>query len=60
MQNMNCIIKPVVIGAIGIETNVLKKLETKPIQHSIDSLQKTAVLGAPEIVREMLQSTLKA
>ena len=61
MWNMKCIIKPVIIGATGIETNVLKKnLETVPVKHSTDSLQHTAVLGAPEIVREILWSALKA
>jgi hypothetical protein len=37
---------PVIIGAAGIVTNVLRKnLEAIPGKHSIDSLQKTAVLG---------------
>jgi hypothetical protein len=61
MWNLKCIIKPVITGATGIETNVLKKkLETIPVQHSIESLKKTAVLRAPEIVRKILQSALKA
>ena len=41
MQNMKCIIKPVIIGVTGIETNFLKKnLETIPVQHSVDSLKR--------------------
>jgi hypothetical protein len=33
MWNMKCIIKPVIIGATGIETNFLKKnLETITVQ----------------------------
>jgi hypothetical protein len=37
---------PVIIGATGIVSKSLQKyLETIPRQHSIDSLQKTAILG---------------
>jgi hypothetical protein len=37
---------PVIIVATGIVTKVLKKnLETVPEKQSIDSLQKTAILG---------------
>jgi hypothetical protein len=58
---MKCIIKPVIIGATGIETNFLtKNLENFPVQYSTDSLRRTAVLGTPEIVREILQSALEA
>jgi alkanesulfonate monooxygenase SsuD/methylene tetrahydromethanopterin reductase-like flavin-dependent oxidoreductase (luciferase family) len=61
MWNMKFIIEPVITGATGIETNFLKKnLETIPVQHSMGSLQKTALLGTPEIVREILQSALEA
>ena len=46
MWNLKCTIVPVIIGATGIVTRSLKKnLETIPGKHSIDSLQKTAVLG---------------
>jgi hypothetical protein len=46
MWNMKCFVLPVIIGATGIVTRGLKKyLETIPGKHSIDSLQKTAVLG---------------
>jgi hypothetical protein len=46
MWNMKCFVIPVIIGATGIVTRGLKKyLETIPGKRSIDSLQKTAVLG---------------
>jgi hypothetical protein len=57
MWNMKCMIMPVVIGATGIVTNGLKKnLEAMPGKHSINSLQKTAILGTPHIIRKVLQS----
>ena len=44
------------IGAIGILKRSLKKnLETIPGKHSIDSLQKTAILGTSHIIRKVLQ-----
>ena len=47
---------PVIIGATGIVTRSLKKnLETIPGKHSIDSLQKTAILGTSHIIRKVLQ-----
>jgi hypothetical protein len=47
----------VVTGATGIVSKGLKKnLETIPGKHSIDSLQKTAVLGTSHIIRKVLQS----
>ena len=46
MWNVKCVIKPEITGAVGIETKVLKKsLEAIPVQRSIDSLHKIAVLG---------------
>jgi hypothetical protein len=46
MWNLKCTIIPVIIGATGIVTESLRKnLEAIPGKHSIDSLQKTAVLG---------------
>jgi hypothetical protein len=57
MWNMKCLVIPAVIGATGIVTKGLKKyLETVPGKHSIDSLQKTAVLGTSHIIRKVLQS----
>ena len=47
---------PVIIGATGIVTRSLKKnLEAAPGKHSIDSLQKTAILGTSHIIRKVLQ-----
>jgi hypothetical protein len=51
------IIIPVITGATGIVTRVLKKyLETISGKQSVDSLQKTAVLGTSHIIRKVLQS----
>jgi len=42
--------------ATGIVTRSLKEnLETVPGKHSIDSLQKTAILGTSHIIRKVLQ-----
>jgi hypothetical protein len=47
---------PVIIGATRIVTGSLRKnLGDIPGKHSIDSLQKTAVLGTPHIIRKVLQ-----
>jgi len=46
MWNLKCTIIPVLIGATGIVTRSLRKnLEDIPGKHSIDSLQKTAIIG---------------
>jgi hypothetical protein len=46
MWNLKCTIVPVIIGATGIVRKSLRKnLEAIPGKHSIDSLQKTAILG---------------
>ena len=56
MWNLKCTIAPVIIGATGIVTRSLKKkLETIPGKHSIDSLQKAAILGTSHIIRKVLQ-----
>jgi hypothetical protein len=48
---------PAVTGATGIVTRGLRKnLEAIPGKHSIDSLQKTTVLGTSRIIREVGQS----
>jgi hypothetical protein len=53
---MNWLIIPVIIGAIGVVTEFLRNcLEAVPGKHSIDSLQKTAILGTSHIVRKVLQ-----
>ena len=56
MWNLKCMIVPVIIGAAGIVTRSLRKnLETILGKHSIDSLQKTAILGTSHIIRKVLQ-----
>jgi hypothetical protein len=56
MWNLKCMIIPVIIGATGMVTRSLRKnLEAVPGKHSIDSLQKTAVLGTSHIMRKVLQ-----
>jgi len=52
MWNLKCTIIPAIIGTIGIVTRSLRKnLEIVPGRHSIDSLQKTAILGTSHIIR---------
>jgi hypothetical protein len=56
MRNLKCTIIQVIIGATGIVTRSLRKrLEAVPGKHSIDSLQKTAILGTAHIIRKVLQ-----
>ena len=56
MWNLKCTIIPVIIGATETVARSLKKnLEAVPGKHSIDSLQKTAVLGTSHIIRKVLQ-----
>jgi hypothetical protein len=55
MWNLKCTIIPVIIGATGIVTRTLRKnLEAVPGKHSINSLQKTAILGTSHIIRKVL------
>jgi len=50
-------IVPVITGATGIVTKGLKRgLKAIPGKHSIDSLQKTAVLGTSNMIWKVLQS----
>jgi hypothetical protein len=56
MWNMQFFVIPIIIRDTGIVSKGLKNLETIPGQHSIDSLQKTAILGTSRIIREVLQS----
>jgi hypothetical protein len=57
MWNMICFVIPVIIGATGIVSKSLQKyLETIPGQHSIYSLQKTAILRTSHIIRKVLQA----
>ena len=56
MWNLKCTIIPVITGATGIVTRSLRKnLEVVPVKHSIDSLQKTAILGTSHVIRKVLQ-----
>jgi hypothetical protein len=56
MWNLKCTIIPVIIGVTGIASrNLRKNLEVVPGKHSIDSLQKTAILGTSHIIRKVLQ-----
>ena len=56
MWNLKFTIIPVIIVATGIVTRSLRKnLEAVPRKHSIDSLQKTAILGTSHIIRKVLQ-----
>jgi len=54
---MKCTIIPVIIGATGRATKVLRKnLEAKPGKHSTDSLRETAIFGTSHIIRKVLQA----
>ena len=54
--NLKCTIMPVIIGATGIVTRSLRKnLDAVPGKHSIDSLQKRAILGISHIIWKVLQ-----
>jgi hypothetical protein len=56
MWNLKCTIIPVIVEITGIVTRSLKKnLEAVPGKYSIDSLQKTAILGTSHIIRKVLQ-----
>jgi hypothetical protein len=55
MWNLKYAIILVIIGATGIVTKSLRKnLEAIPGKHSIDSLQKKAILGTSHIIRKVL------
>jgi hypothetical protein len=56
MWNMKCFVIPAIFGAKGTETKGLKKSENDTGKASIDSPQKTAVLGTSHIIRKVLQS----
>ena len=56
MWNLKCTIIPVINGATRIAMRSLRKnLEAVPGKHSIDSLQKTAILGTSHIKWKVLQ-----
>jgi len=53
--NLKCTIVPVITGVTGIVTRSLKKnLEAVLGKNSIDSLQKTTILGTSHIIRIVL------
>ena len=57
MWNMKCMIILVIIGATGIVTKGLKKnMEAIPGKCSVDSLQKTALLGILHLILEVQKS----
>jgi hypothetical protein len=54
---MTGMIIPVIIGATGIVTKgLMKNLEAIPGKDSVDSIQKTALLGTSRIIQKVLQS----
>jgi hypothetical protein len=56
MWNLKCTIIPIIIGATRIVTRSLKKnLEAVPGKHSIDLLQKTAILRTSHIIWKLQQ-----
>jgi hypothetical protein len=58
---MKSMIVPVVTGATGIVTKGLKKnLVVIPGKHSVDSQQKTAILGTSYIIRKYCSLKLEA
>ena len=57
MWKVKCVIIPVITGTTGMVTKGLKNnLEAIQGKHSVDSVQKTAVLGTSNIIRKVLQS----
>jgi hypothetical protein len=55
MWSMKYIVVALIIGATGRVTKDLKKnLTAVSGKHSIDSLQKTAILGTSHIIRKVL------
>jgi hypothetical protein len=57
MWNLKCKIIPVIIGAARVVTKgSWENLEAVPGKHSIDPLQKAALLGTSHIIRKALQS----
>ena len=57
MCNLKYNIIPVIIGATGIVTKGLRKnLEAIPVKQSLDTLQKTTILGTSYIIQKLLHS----
>ena len=54
---LKCMIIPVIIGLTGLVKKGFKKnLEAIPGKHSIDSLEKTAILGTSHTIWKVMQS----
>ena len=61
MWNVNCLIIPVITGATGVVTEDLKNnLEAIPGKYSVDSLQKTAMLGTSHLTRKYCSLKVEA
>jgi len=57
--NMRFMIIPVIVWATAMVIKGLKKdVEAMPGKQSIDLLQKTAILGTPHIIRNVLHSEI--
>ena len=55
MWNLKCTVIPIIIVATGTVTRSLRiNLEAVQGKYSIDSLQKTAILGTSHIIRKVL------
>ena len=50
---LKCTIIPIIIGIVT--RSLRKNLEAVPGKHSIESLQKTAILGTSHIIRKVQQ-----
>jgi hypothetical protein len=52
---MECFVIPLINAGSGIVTKGLTNHEKIPGKHSVDSLQKAALLGTSHIIRKLLQ-----
>jgi len=54
---LKCKVVPVIIGATGVAAKGLKtNLEAIPGKHSVDFLEKTAILGTSQIIWQVLRA----
>jgi hypothetical protein len=58
MCNVKCFDVPVITGATGIVTEVLKKLEKILAKYLVDTPQKEAVLETSYLISKVLQSQI--
>jgi predicted homoserine dehydrogenase-like protein len=55
--NLKCKVVPVIIGATGVAAKGLKtNLEAIPGKHSIDFVEKTAILGTSPVIWQVLRA----